>query len=203
MIITAYDSDFYELCAYGTAQEVREAIKAGANVNAGENFTPLMNAIKCRNIRVIKTLIDAGVDVNAKDIIGCSALNMVLQHDDIKIMNILIKAGADVNNKDKEGYTVLIRAVHYNNIDAVNILLGAGADVNVKNNIGETALTSAMQYGTNLQIIRTLLKAGADVNVQNEYGKTALMKIISKIDEDDDHLDVIKTLNDCSYVGRI
>ena len=194
MIITAYDSDFYELCAYGTAQEVREAIKAGANVNAGENFTPLMNAIKCRNIRVIKTLIDAGVDVNAKDIIGCSALNMALQHDDIKIMNILIKAGADVNNKDKEGYTVLIRAVHYNNIDAVNVLLGAGADVNVKNNIGETALTSAMQYGTNLQIIRTLLKAGADVNVQNEYGKTALMKIISKIDEDDDHLDVIKTL---------
>ena len=61
--------NFFELVKTGTPEKVKEAIKAGADVNAKDKDgrTPLMYAAENENIEVIKIFLGAGLDINAKD----------------------------------------------------------------------------------------------------------------------------------------
>ncbi|HPU44476.1 MAG TPA: ankyrin repeat domain-containing protein, partial [Dictyoglomaceae bacterium] len=63
--------NFFELVKTGTPEKVKEAIKAGADVNAKDTsygMTLLMWAAENnQNPEVIKVLLEAGADVNAKD----------------------------------------------------------------------------------------------------------------------------------------
>ena len=55
--------------------------------------------------KVVKLLIDAGADVNAKNNDGKTPLHIIKKSETIAQM--LIDAGADVNAKNKKGYTPL------------------------------------------------------------------------------------------------
>ena len=71
------DSDFRELCKEGSLQQINEAIRNGANVNARNNdgFTPLMfAAVRNPNPEITKALIDGGAKVDARDAKGYTAL---------------------------------------------------------------------------------------------------------------------------------
>ena len=58
----------------------------------------------------VQTLLDMGVDVNAKDEFGWTALMTAVFHKHKEIANVLIKNGADVNIKNKYGNTALTLA---------------------------------------------------------------------------------------------
>jgi len=69
--------NFFELVKTGTLEEVNNAIKAGADVNARDKngWTPLMYAAwKNQNPEVIKVLLEAGADVNARNKYGGTPL---------------------------------------------------------------------------------------------------------------------------------
>lgn len=89
-------------------------------------------------INTSKSLIEAGADIDAKNINGTTPL-MITSCP--KITKLLIEAGADVNAKDKNGYTALMLAAKSGNIEKVNILVEAGADVNAVGFDGSTALS--------------------------------------------------------------
>ena len=55
---------------------------------------------------MIKMLVNAGADVNARDSMGESALIWAAQFGHTDIMEILLKAGADPSIKDNAGRTV-------------------------------------------------------------------------------------------------
>ena len=72
------DGDFIELCKSGTAQQVADAIKVGADVNAktkGGLTALMMVAAHNKNPEVITALINAGADVNAKNEYGDTAID--------------------------------------------------------------------------------------------------------------------------------
>ena len=56
---------------------------------------------------IVKAYIDAGADVNAKDIDGGTALMCVVALGRLNVVKELIKAGADVNAKDNNGKSAL------------------------------------------------------------------------------------------------
>jgi ankyrin repeat protein len=61
----------------------------------------------------VKTLIDAGAGVNAKDEDGATALLWAAVEGHTETAKVLIDAGADVNTKDKEyGATALMGEAH-------------------------------------------------------------------------------------------
>ncbi|MBR4985307.1 MAG: ankyrin repeat domain-containing protein [Proteobacteria bacterium] len=130
-------------------------------LKAASNYPP--------SIEKIKSLIEAGADINAKDDNGKTPLHwcVSLRSSNDDIAKLLIGAGADVNAKDNKGRTPL----HWcRKADIVKVLIGVGADVNAKDNDGKTWL----HYFENADIAKILIDAGADVNAKDNDGKTPL-----------------------------
>ncbi len=125
------------------------------------------------DIKAVKDFLDKGINVNARDINGRTALMIAVYDESKDIVEMLINAGADVNAHDKYGLTSLHWAAEKGHTNIVEMLIKAGADVNAKNNNGSTALHRAALGPKG--IVQILLKAGVEVNSQNKYGRTALM----------------------------
>lgn len=173
-------------------------INSGTNVNArfsGDGSTALMEAVTYNNTEIVKMLIQAGADVNAKtDDIGVPfdpddeygappgritvLMNAVhsSEKNALEVVQLLLQAGADVNAKDEQGGTALMLAV--GNLDVVRALLQAGADVNAKRLDGITTLMSAGRYSQgfkiNPKVFEVLLNAGADAKVKDYHGNRAI-----------------------------
>jgi ankyrin repeat protein len=178
-----FEDDFIRLCPYATPEEIKLAIRGGANVNAKEDdgLTALMAAAyKNEYPEVISLLLKAGADVSAKEDDGLTALMRAASNKNPKITSLLLEAGADVNAKDNDGNTALMIASEYGDAAVVSQLLKAGAEVNAKNNDGYTALMRASK-SSDRDIVSLLLKVGADVNAKSNEGYTSLMEV-SKYD---------------------
>lgn len=111
---------------------VNELANLGANVNyynRGDGKTILMYAIENKNVskNFIKTLIDIGADVNAKDFSG----NTVLMR--------AVKVRYDITKKYGANNGV--------SVDLIEELLKAGADIEAFNNYGNTAYGMAANRG--------------------------------------------------------
>ena len=116
--------------------------------------TGYVTALSCamyeESCNVIKALLDAGADVNARNKEnGKTALSIfaptAYSNAETKkaAFRMLISAGADVNAQDDNGNTPLMGVSR----DFVKILLDAGANVNIRNKDGLTALMIAEREG--------------------------------------------------------
>jgi ankyrin repeat protein len=139
-------------------------------------------ACKKGNIELVQKLINAGVDVNARDNNGYPALMRAASFGHTEIAKLLIAAGADVNASDNNGngITVLMCAVDYGRTEITQLLIAAGADVNYRNPRGSSVIDkylSKMSYiniDRDKEILKFLFAAGC-VNVKGHQGKTILM----------------------------
>ncbi len=142
----------------------------------------------------VSFLLSRGVDVNAKDQEGWTALLLAADRDRASLVQTLVDRGADVNAKcDCPGYlsggwTALMIAAREGHDDIARILVAKHADVNLKSNLGRTALVEAANEGR-ADVVRTLLDNGAAVNAKDIHGRTPLMEAAFK-----GHLDVVQTL---------
>ncbi|MCL2673365.1 MAG: ankyrin repeat domain-containing protein [Alphaproteobacteria bacterium] len=174
-----------DLAMRGTPQQVRNAVKQGAKVNARnkDRTTPLIAAARSNNMQVLPILLELGANPKATDRAGRMAIDYVnrpgapvintvaVQTLGPSVMSALIKMGADVNTRNRQGETPLM---HAGTLEMMNILIQAKADVNAKDETGRTPLIFASYAGTP-EMITALVKAGADVNATNEIGQTPLM----------------------------
>ena len=100
-------------------------------------------AIYQGNIEAAKQYIDAGADVNAKDMHGGAPLRYAR---DKEIVELLIAKGADVNAKAGLRETHLHRSAFFGRKEAAEILIANGADVNAKMENGDTPLDVAIKF---------------------------------------------------------
>ncbi len=139
------------------------AITLVARCVIGGEVERLLYAAKNNDIITVKNLLakSEGIDINAVDEDGNTALMLAASLAKIDIVKALLNAGADVNMKNKKHNTVLIIAAWHGQINMVVALLAKGADVSVKDKYGNTALKIATVIRVNKEIARMLLKAGA------------------------------------------
>ncbi|XP_003427257.1 putative ankyrin repeat protein RF_0381 [Nasonia vitripennis] len=120
------------------------------------------------NRKLVKMLLNAGADVNAKSRYNCSPIHCAVYTDDLELVKILFDAGANINTQNKVGATALHAAVLCRNESMVRLLLNIGASVHAPyNGPCQTPLfwASMLNWDNSLEvIIRELLEAGSDLS---------------------------------------
>ncbi|OXU17452.1 hypothetical protein TSAR_000823 [Trichomalopsis sarcophagae] len=149
--------------SYKFAIDARDDTKLALVSAIGNKFLSKYN-----NRKLVKMLLNAGADVNAKNRYDCSPIHCAVYTDDLKLVKILYNAGADVNIKDEAGATALHAAVLCRNESMVRLLLNMGARVHAPyDGPCQTPLfwASILNWDNSLEvIIRELLEAGSDLN---------------------------------------
>ncbi|MBQ6656215.1 MAG: SUMF1/EgtB/PvdO family nonheme iron enzyme [Ottowia sp.] len=185
------DGEFAKLCFPGTAAQVKQALKDGANPNARDERDPvsadpaLHSAARSDTEAAdkVRALLAAGADVNARERrYGKTALMGVSSPE---VAAVLLAAGADVNAIDEGfGETALFAAARNGHTQMIEVLLRAGAAVNAQGKNSQTPLMVAASSGQ-VEAVRALLAAGADAKLKDGNDWDALQHARSP-DEDAD-----------------
>ena len=144
-------------------------------------FTKLMNAASADDLPGVTALIESGVEVNARDYRGATALLIASAHGSQDVVKQLLIAGADPNLADNMGDTPLSTAVQNKKGHVVILLLENGADPNVYDNFFRTSVLYKAAVTGQTDVVRSLLERGANVA---ESGLEALNAALWKHYED-------------------
>ena len=137
--------------------------------------TPLMKKVLHEDVEGTKTVLAQGVDINARNNYGWTALMHAARLGNSELTRILLEHGADINAQNEDGWTALMRAALKGDVATVKVLLDHGADVNIFADKSDTgALFWAAQRG-HAEVVKVLLAAGADYTHVNSSGWTPMM----------------------------
>jgi hypothetical protein len=127
------------------------------------------------DVAAMKRMLDAGLNPNARDASGYTALIYAARGGNVPMMRLLTSRGADPNLADAavNSWTPLLHAVHKAQPRATAALLDAGANPNATDPDGTTPLMMAAGYGY-ADIVRILLAHGANPRIATNDGITAL-----------------------------
>lgn len=170
---------------------VKNLIAAGVDVNIRDkatDATALEEAVEHGNREMVRVLLDAGAEINARSSRAQTPLMKLDDDATEKLVWDLVAAGAKINLRDEDGDTALILAACYSKPEVLRALLDAGAKVKAKNKEGETALMKAAGEG-NLESVKLLIEAGANVNARNNSDETAL-----DVADNNEHAEVVELL---------
>lgn len=160
-------------------------------------FDPqLVLAIQKGDVARLKTFIDKGFDVNARDKKGDTALMAAALVGQLAVVKFLLDRGADPNTQGDRGWTALELAAGQSNADVVTALKERGAQVTLAaaaalGDLGRvkrfteegtgsdaTAKQRALTYAAangHLHVSRHLLADGASVCSTDAFSNSALM----------------------------
>ncbi|MEI0486214.1 ankyrin repeat domain-containing protein [Brachyspira intermedia] len=131
---------------------VKFLVEKGADINLedGYEYTPLIKAMKYRNIDLAKNIVDLKADLNAVcSATGDTPLTYLVREVwfGTELCYYMIKNGADVNKKNDNGDTPLIVAVQnvVGSYGMLGVIINMGADYNIKNKEGKTAMDIVME----------------------------------------------------------
>src|SRR5688572_7898498 len=177
--------------------------RRSANADGG-GLTALIIAARTNDLESVKTLLDAGVNVNQQSGYGWSPLLVATQNRYYKLAAYLIERGADVNLPNNGGWVPLYLATDNRNIengdypvrkpdmehlDFIKLLLDKGANVNhqVKDSsetrtvftnqwLNEEGATAFLRASQSgdIELMNLLLARGADPKITARFGVSAL-----------------------------
>ena len=142
-------------------------------INQGYGNRYLYDAIRHNDIEKVKFLIENGVDVNEKNLLGKTPLYEAASSGYLELVKFLVEKGADVNAKTNNGVTALHDAAYNGYLEIEKFLVEKGADINAKTNSGRTPLHEAAS-GNKLEALKFLVEKNADVNAKTNDGVTPL-----------------------------
>lgn len=134
------------------------------------------------DLATVKRLLDASVDVNAKNSLGSVALIEASWAGNKDMVSYLLSAKADVNLVSSGRLTALGAAVGQNHEEVAILLLDHNANPNTLDPAGSTPLIEAAWQG-NLNLVKNLIAKGANPNFKRpDNGFSALKAAGNKQD---------------------
>jgi ankyrin repeat protein len=140
------------------------------------NRTLLTCAAREGHVDLVKLLLNAGADVDAKDNRGTTALMKATREGHKETAKLLLDRGANVHAKNRFRSTALRFASLGNCKEILELLLDRGADVDAKDGEGFTPLmTQVLASCGRIEMVELLLDRGADIHARDKNGSTVLM----------------------------
>jgi ankyrin repeat protein len=127
---------------------------------------------QCPRVRTTQLLLEAGVQVEAEDRGGWSALDVAAEHNRIAPLRQLLEHGASPNRRSSAGCPPLTLAAHAGAREAAAVLLAHGADIDARDTNGATALQAAA-VGAHAPTLKLLLQSGASTAATDDVGRNA------------------------------
>lgn len=144
-----------------------------------QRWTALHYATAWGDPEVVKLLLDAGADREAKTITGESPLHWAARWGKLKCVEILAAQGADINIRDNNGMTPLHKAASKGQVEVVKYFLDQGMDVNIQDDEGESPLWWAASFGKR-DAANFLLQKGADMNLKDRHEISPFRESVQK-----------------------
>lgn len=120
----------------------------------------------------MKDLVEEGANIDHRDKLGRSALDLAISANDLRTVKILIKAKSRLDAPiEAKKFTPLHRAAKKSVIDIAKALLEAGSDVNAIASDGMSPLYYAA-YSENPEMITLLLDANAKATLKGDDDRT-------------------------------
>ncbi len=178
-----------------------QAHSALATRNYDFSVDEFHRAIRSGNLEIVRQFLDAGMDVDAADSSGNTALLLAAENGHGHLVHELLDRKANPNHARTNGDTPLMVAARSGDTQTISLLLDAQADASAKNQRNLTALAEAalagqstaasllarksggsLDYALQLaavkgktDVIEVLLNKGADVLSRSSENRTPLM----------------------------
>ncbi len=141
--------------------------------------TPSMiEAVQSGDAQRVIEYLHAGVDADASDAVGRSALWHAAAQGDAAIVEVLLQHNADVNLEDDVGETPLITALHGKHFGVAELIVKAGADINL---VSGRQQQTPLHWALNMDLkdekssrVIWLLNHDADPKRENGSGRNVL-----------------------------
>jgi len=134
--------------------------------------TPLLSAISCDQVELVRFLLEAGADPNVRVNDGYTCLLSACESkvsESVEIVRLLIASGAELGTTGTNGYTPLHMAAAHGSVEKLKLLLEAGSEVDRRTEIDgcTTPLMEAARAG-HPGAVELLLEHGADASLEED-----------------------------------
>ena len=137
--------------------------------------------------------ISAGIDVDARDGAGRTAVTAAALGEHADVVRLLVDAGADVNVQDNDRNNALLVCGETGNVEVLREVLRAEPDLTLTNRFGGTALIPAADRG-HVEMVRALLQTDIPIDHVNRLGWTALLEAVILGDGGPAHQRIVRLL---------
>ncbi|GFR05815.1 ankyrin repeat and SAM domain-containing protein 3 [Trichonephila clavata] len=172
-----YLLDLHTSASIGCEERVVDIIENAENkliINQqnSRNWTPLMYAACCANLKIVGFLLEEGANTDLKNDEGQTALILASKCGSTDVVSLLIDHGA-FDDCDCRGWSALSYATAFGHRSVVQLLIekGAAAD-HIDKQEGLTPLMLAAAAGHEM-IVKDLLKLGLNPGSRSKSGETA------------------------------
>jgi ankyrin repeat protein len=145
----------------------------GLGVKVNGSWTPLHYAVSTNQTEATRILLDAGADIEAKDIDEWTPLYVAAWNGAKEAATLLLDWGASQNIRSSSGWTPLHAAAGWNRYQVAQLLLDRGANIEAKDSDHWTPLYVAAWNGST-ETAKCLLSHKANPNPTASNGWTPL-----------------------------
>lgn len=167
-------------CENGNDWEIKNLLKAGADVNKKDNegWTALMYAIRYQqNIAIINMLIQNGAKIKEENIYGLSPLTICASYNDNpQILKLLLSYYSSNEKEVFKSFVIVLTSnsgSEFSTIAKVNAFIESSVPLNSFYE-GKTPLMYAASFSKSTKVIKLLLESGAQPQIRSTEGKTAM-----------------------------
>ncbi|WP_025123476.1 MULTISPECIES: ankyrin repeat domain-containing protein [unclassified Serratia (in: enterobacteria)] len=144
----------------------------------------------------LKSCLDKGVDINAANRQGRTAITIASLNKHYDCVALLIAAGADIDKQDQTCFNPFLLSCLNNDLTLLRLVLPANPDLDRLTRFGGVGITPASEKG-HVDIVRELLtRTEINVNHTNFVGWTPLLEAIVLNDGGAKQQEIVKLLLD-------